>query len=184
MQILRSEAYFWVRRNDEECSATQHPDILRSRQILSMGVSTGHSPKCHILIPGHQVGFRVRVKIPNHPLPRRVGRCLSVLVRKYRQRFHRVCSRSHVRVKSLPYRRVILLVRYIDQIPAPLVGLSDVHIPAIRNNEARYASTALIETRFYTVVWTWRSGVRRIISFRTARDGEKKAYREIHGKGT
>jgi len=31
-QILRSEAYFWVRRNDEGCSATQHPDFLRSRQ--------------------------------------------------------------------------------------------------------------------------------------------------------
>ena len=63
-------------------------------------------------------------------------------------------------------------------------GRPVVHIPAIRNNEARYASTALIETRFYTVVWTWRSGVRRIISFRRARDGEKEAYREIHGKGT
>ena len=26
------EAYFWVRCNDEGCSATQHPDFLRSRQ--------------------------------------------------------------------------------------------------------------------------------------------------------
>jgi hypothetical protein len=30
-QILRSEAYFVVRRNDEGYSVTQHPDFLRSR---------------------------------------------------------------------------------------------------------------------------------------------------------
>ncbi len=30
-QILRSEAYFVVRRNDEGCSATQHMDFLQSR---------------------------------------------------------------------------------------------------------------------------------------------------------
>jgi hypothetical protein len=30
-QIMRNEAYFAVRRNDEGCSATQHPDFLRSR---------------------------------------------------------------------------------------------------------------------------------------------------------
>ncbi len=31
MQILRSEAYLDVRRNDEGCSTTQHPASLRSR---------------------------------------------------------------------------------------------------------------------------------------------------------
>jgi len=30
-QIMRNEAYLGVRRNDEGCSATQHPDFLRSR---------------------------------------------------------------------------------------------------------------------------------------------------------
>jgi hypothetical protein len=30
-QIPRSEAYMDIRRNDEGCSATQHPDFLRSR---------------------------------------------------------------------------------------------------------------------------------------------------------
>jgi hypothetical protein len=29
----RSEAYFWVRRNDEGCGVTQHADFLRNRQI-------------------------------------------------------------------------------------------------------------------------------------------------------
>jgi hypothetical protein len=42
-QILRNEAYFVVRRNKpapakagEGCSATQHPDFLRSRQDWKM----------------------------------------------------------------------------------------------------------------------------------------------------
>jgi hypothetical protein len=30
-QIMRNEVYFYVRRNDEGCRATQHPDFLRSR---------------------------------------------------------------------------------------------------------------------------------------------------------
>ncbi len=34
VQILRNEAYIWVRRNDEGCSATQQMDFLRSHQSL------------------------------------------------------------------------------------------------------------------------------------------------------
>ena len=30
-QIPRNEAYILIRRNDEECSATQHMDFLRGR---------------------------------------------------------------------------------------------------------------------------------------------------------
>jgi hypothetical protein len=30
-QIPRNEAYIFIRRNDEECSATQHMDFLRGR---------------------------------------------------------------------------------------------------------------------------------------------------------
>ncbi len=33
-KIMRNKAYFGVRRSDEGCSATQHPDFLRSRQKL------------------------------------------------------------------------------------------------------------------------------------------------------
>jgi uncharacterized protein len=47
--------------------------------------------------------------------------------------------------------------------------------------EARYVTTTLINGRFHTVVWTWRDGVRRIISFRRARYGEERAYRQVHG---
>ncbi len=30
-QIPRNEAYIFIRRNDEECGATQHMDFLRGR---------------------------------------------------------------------------------------------------------------------------------------------------------
>ncbi|KAF0121912.1 MAG: hypothetical protein FD151_1016, partial [bacterium] len=33
-QILRSEAYLGVRRNDEGCSATPQMDFLRSHQVF------------------------------------------------------------------------------------------------------------------------------------------------------
>jgi uncharacterized DUF497 family protein len=47
--------------------------------------------------------------------------------------------------------------------------------------EVRYVTTAMIGGKFYTVVWTWRDDVRRIISFRRARNGEERAYSQIHG---
>jgi len=56
-----------------------------------------------------------------------------------------------------------------------------VHVPAVKNTEARFVSIAIIGEKFYTVVWTWRGANRRIISFRRSRDGEERAYRQIHG---
>jgi len=50
-----------------------------------------------------------------------------------------------------------------------------------RSGEQRFASTGIMEDQYYTVVWTWRGAIRRIISVRRARDGEKRAYRSIHG---
>lgn len=47
--------------------------------------------------------------------------------------------------------------------------------------EPRYLTTAIIHEVFYTVVWTWRGDIRRIISFRRARNGEERAYCQIHG---
>jgi uncharacterized protein len=60
-------------------------------------------------------------------------------------------------------------------------GRKVVHVPAIKNEEARFASVAIIISKFYTVIWTWRADRRRIISFRRSRDGEERAYRQIHG---
>ena len=50
-----------------------------------------------------------------------------------------------------------------------------------RGEEERNVSTGVIEHRFYTVVWILRGDVIRIISARSARDGEKRTYRAIHG---
>jgi uncharacterized DUF497 family protein len=55
------------------------------------------------------------------------------------------------------------------------------HVPALKNEEARYISIAIIGEKFYTVVWTWRADSRRIISFRRSRDGEERAYRQVYG---
>jgi uncharacterized DUF497 family protein len=49
-----------------------------------------------------------------------------------------------------------------------------------RGGEDRWKSTAEIEGAFYTLVWTWRSDVIRIISMRRAHDDEKAAHRALH----
>jgi uncharacterized DUF497 family protein len=54
--------------------------------------------------------------------------------------------------------------------------------PSKYPHEERFVSTAIFEDKkFYSVVWTWRDGAQRIISFRRARDGEERAYRQAHG---
>ena len=50
-----------------------------------------------------------------------------------------------------------------------------------RNNEDRFASTAEIDGKLYTVVWMWRGENQRIISFRRAGYGEDRTYRQIFG---
>jgi uncharacterized DUF497 family protein len=41
-------------------------------------------------------------------------------------------------------------------------------------------TTCYTDGKSYTVVWTWRDDARRIISFRRARHGEERAYRQAH----
>jgi uncharacterized DUF497 family protein len=60
-------------------------------------------------------------------------------------------------------------------------GRAVLHIPALYKDEARYASISIIGEKFYTVIWTERQERRRIISFRRARDGEERAYRQLYG---
>lgn len=55
------------------------------------------------------------------------------------------------------------------------------HVPSPRNDEHRYASTVETNGRFYTVVWTWREGNQRVITFRRAHDAEERAYRQVYG---
>lgn len=53
--------------------------------------------------------------------------------------------------------------------------------PSYRNDEERFVSTAKIDGKLYTVVWTWRGENQRIISFRRASNAEERAYRKAHG---
>jgi len=71
----------------------------------------------------------------------------------------------------------------LDFVAAWLVfdGGATITAPSARSLEARYVTTACIDGKFYTVIWTWRDEARRIISFRRARHGEERAYRQIHG---
>jgi uncharacterized DUF497 family protein len=55
------------------------------------------------------------------------------------------------------------------------------HVPVRRNDESRFASTALKEGKFLTVIWTWRGSDQRIISYRRAWDAEERAYRQVYG---
>ncbi|HEX3881456.1 MAG TPA: BrnT family toxin [Stellaceae bacterium] len=55
------------------------------------------------------------------------------------------------------------------------------HLLSRRASEDRFASTAVFNGKFYTVVWMWRDGNQRIITLRRARHGEERAYRQIFG---
>jgi uncharacterized DUF497 family protein len=54
--------------------------------------------------------------------------------------------------------------------------------PSSFPDEARHVTVAQFGTRFVAVVWMWRDeNLIRIISARSARNGEKRKYRELHG---
>ncbi|AAM71703.1 MAG TPA: BrnT family toxin [Chlorobaculum sp.] len=54
-------------------------------------------------------------------------------------------------------------------------GKPAITVTSAVSSETRYLTTAEISGKFYSVVWTWRGDVRRIISFRRARDEEERA---------
>jgi uncharacterized DUF497 family protein len=58
----------------------------------------------------------------------------------------------------------------------PFVTASSRHL-----EEERWLTTAIVDDRYLTVIWTDRGNTIRIISARSARDAEKRTYREIHG---
>ncbi len=48
--------------------------------------------------------------------------------------------------------------------------------------ETRIVTVAQLESRIVAIVWVWRQeNTVRIISARSARDGEKRKYRELYG---
>ena len=47
--------------------------------------------------------------------------------------------------------------------------------------EPRVRTTGVIDGVMQTLVWTWRGESRRFISFRRARDEEKREHRQLYG---
>ncbi len=81
-------------------------------------------------------------------------------------------------------RRETLEARGLDFIDAARLfdGRNVVTVSIAYDSEARFISTAWLEdNRAYSVVWGWRGGARRILSFRRARSGEERAYRLLLG---
>jgi uncharacterized protein len=79
-------------------------------------------------------------------------------------------------------RRTNIESKGLDFVDAAFVfdGRAAITAPSRYPFEDRFVSTAVLDDgKFYSVVWTWRGDVRRIISFRRARDGEERAYRQI-----
>jgi uncharacterized protein len=59
-------------------------------------------------------------------------------------------------------------------------GRPAIMIYSPRTGEDRWQTTADVEGRLITVIWTWRDQRCRIISARKARDAEARAYRQIY----
>jgi hypothetical protein len=80
-------------------------------------------------------------------------------------------------------RRRILEERRLDFEAADLFfdGRPVIHQSTPRNDEDRWKSTARMDGHFFTVVWSWRDGVIRVISMRRAHAQEIRKYRETHG---
>jgi uncharacterized protein len=55
------------------------------------------------------------------------------------------------------------------------------HARSRRNDEDRFVSTAEAGGELYTVVWMWREGNQRIVTFRRAHDAEEREYRQVYG---
>jgi uncharacterized protein len=51
------------------------------------------------------------------------------------------------------------------------------------HSEARFIAYGVVEGRIIAVVFTWRDGVRRLISARRARTNERKIYQDLFGEG-
>jgi uncharacterized DUF497 family protein len=56
--------------------------------------------------------------------------------------------------------------------------------PSPRQDEERWVTVGEAHGRLVAVVWTWRSGAIRVISIRRARREERRAHRELHGRGS
>ena len=71
----------------------------------------------------------------------------------------------------------------VDFLDARLLldGRPAITVPSKRREEQRFLTTGDLNGRFVTVVWTRRLTAIRLISARSADDGERRAYRAVHG---
>jgi len=60
---------------------------------------------------------------------------------------------------------------------------SHVVVPSTHDSEERFLSIGVFDGRFVTVVYTMRSGIIRVISFRRALHEERDAYQKLYGGG-
>ena len=58
---------------------------------------------------------------------------------------------------------------------------SHVVVPSTHDSEERFLSIGVFDGRFVTVVYTMRSGIIRVISFRRARHEERNTYQKLYG---
>ena len=59
-------------------------------------------------------------------------------------------------------------------------GRAILHQFSPRGGEERLKSTALLDDgKFFTIVWTWRDNVVRIISMRRSHEKEERKYRQL-----
>jgi uncharacterized protein len=80
-------------------------------------------------------------------------------------------------------RAATLKLRSLDFFDADLFfdGRPVVHISSVRNGEERWKTVAKIEGAFFTLVWTWRTDVVRVISMRRSHEDEERAHHANHG---
>ena len=81
-------------------------------------------------------------------------------------------------------RAQIIEERALDFASAPLFfdGRPAIHQPTPRGGEERWKTTAAMGGAFFTIVWTWRGDIIRVISMRRAHEQEIGKYREAHGR--
>jgi uncharacterized DUF497 family protein len=82
-------------------------------------------------------------------------------------------------------KRLSNLVKHkLDFRDAPLV-FKNLHmvLPTKYVGEERFLAISFIKNLFVTIVYTYRGENIRVISFRRARNGEKRKYQKLYGKG-
>lgn len=69
----------------------------------------------------------------------------------------------------------------VDFVKAVQVFRTDHVVMAARSEEEpRFAATACLNGEWYTVIFTVRGDVRRLITARKARENERRAYRSVY----